>query len=123
MTQSRKIEDYKELMATRGVPRSTSWPPLWQVCSAFGLELPPPLFMGPLSLFFITGTTFGLLFGFGAWVLGNRGMRSMPLSKAGWVALITGTAFGMAMSWYYRRQARKQQLGLWCAFDTARLRT
>jgi len=123
MTHSRKIEEYKELMATRGVPGGTSWPPLWRICSALGLEMPPPLFMGPVPLFFLTGTTFGLLFGAGAWVLGNRGIRSMPLSKAGWVALITGAAFGVAMTWYYRSQARKQQLGAWAAFGTARLHT
>jgi hypothetical protein len=123
MTHSRKIEDYKELMASRGVSASTSWPPLWQLCSALGFELPPPLFMSPLFLFLLTGTTFGVLFSFGAWLLGNRGARSMPLSKAGWMALITGAAFGVAMTWYYGRLARKQQLGSWSAFGIARLRT
>jgi len=121
MTNADTIEDYKALMASRGVPPAASWPPLWRLCWTLGLELPPPLFMGPVSLFLLTGTTFGLLFSVGAWVLGNRGARSMSLSEAGWVALTTGAAFGLAMTWYYRRQARQQQLGEWSTFSTARL--
>ena len=106
-------------MAARGISASTSWSPLWQLSSALGLELPPPLFMSWPALFLLTGTTFGVLFGFGAWVLGNRGVRTMPLSKARWVALITGAAFGVVMAWHYRGLARKQQLGSWSGFDIA----
>jgi hypothetical protein len=123
MTHALKVEAYKELMATRGIGSSTAAPPLWQLCWSLGLEIPPPLFLGSPMLFLFTGTTFGVLFSLGAWILGNRGARSMPLSKAGWVALITGTFFGLAMAWYYRRLASKQQLGPWSAFGTARVRT
>ena len=119
MTHSRKVEVYKELMVTRRVGASTAAPPLWQLCWSLGLEIPPPLFMGAISLFLFAGTSFGILFGFGAWVLGNRGARSMPLSEAGWVALVTGAAFGIAIAWYCRRLARQQQLGSWSAFGTA----
>ena len=123
MTHTHKVEAYKELMASRGVAASTAAPPLWQLCWSLGFEIPPPLFMSPLALFLFTGTTFGVLFSFGAWVLGNRGSRTMPLSEAGWVALITGAGFGLAIAWYCRRLARKQQLGSWSAFGTAPLRT
>lgn len=119
MTHARKLEIYKALMATRGVPASTAAPPLWQICWSLGLEIPPPLFMSPPSLFLLTGTMFGTLFGTGAWVMGNRGARNMALSQAGWVALITGAAFGVVMAWYCRRLAHKQQLGAWSAFGTA----
>ena len=119
MTHTKKVEVYKELMLTRGVSASTATPPLWQLCWSLGLEIPPPLFMSPRSLFLLTGTSFGILFGFGAWALGNRGTRSMPLSKAGWVALITGAAFGLVIAWYCRRLARQQQLGPWSTFGTA----
>ena len=123
MTHARKIAAYKELMATRGISAATAAPPLWKLCWTLGLRIPPPLFMNPLLLFLLTGTSFGILFGFGAWVLGNRGARSMPLSKAGWVALITGAAFGIAIAWYCRRLARQQQLGSWSAFDGSVART
>jgi hypothetical protein len=98
MTHALKVEAYKELMATRGIGSSTAAPPLWQLCWSLGLEIPPPLFLGSPMLFLFTGTTFGVLFSLGAWILGNRGARSMPLSKAGWVALITSTFFGLAMA-------------------------
>ena len=119
MKHARKVEVYKELMLTHGVGASKAAPPLWQLCWSLGLEIPPPLFMGPLSLFLFAGSSFGVLFGFFAWVLGNRGIRSMPLSKAGWVALVTGAVFGVAIAWYCRRLARRQQLGPWSLFGTA----
>ena len=123
MTHTGKVEAYKELMAARGVGASTAAPPLWHLCWSLGLHIPPPLFMSAPLLFLFTGTTFGILFGFAAWLLGNRGVRSMPLSEAGWVALVTGAAFGLAIAWYCRRWARQQQLGPWSAFGTARVRT
>ena len=118
MTHTRKVEVYKELMVARGVGVSTAAPPLWQFCWSLGLEIPPPLFMSPLSLFLFAGTSFGIFFGFVAWALGNRGLRSMPLSEASWVALVTGAAFGIAIAWYCRRLARQQKLGSWSAFGT-----
>ena len=119
MTHTRKVEVYKALMVTRGVNASTAAPPLWELCWSMGLEIHPPLFMSPLLLFLFTGTSFGIFFGFGAWALGNRGARSMPLSEAGWIALIAGAAFGIAITWYSCRLARQHQLGSWSAFGTA----
>ena len=123
MTHTRKVEAYKALMVTRGVNASTAAPPLWELFWSLGLEIPPPLFMNPLLLFLFTGTNFGIFFGLIAWFLGNRGARSMPLSEAGWVVLIAGAAFGIAIAWYCRRLASQQQLGPWSAFGKARVRT
>ena len=116
MTHSDKIEVYKRLMAKRGVAAGTAAPPLWELLWSLGLEIPPPLFMSALMLFVLCGTTFGILFATGAWIFRNLGSRGMPLSEAGWVALVTGAAFGLALTWYCRRLGRQQQLGSWSAF-------
>lgn len=123
MTHTQKVEAYKALMTTRRVGTFTASPPIWQLIWSLGWEIPPPLFMSLPALFVFTVTTFGVLFGFSAWALGNRGASSMPLSEAGWVALVAGAAFGLAMTWYFRRLARQQALGSWSAFGSARVRT
>ena len=116
MTHASKLQAYKQLMTQRGIGWSTAAPPLWQLLWSLGVALPPPLFMGFVPLFLLTGTTFGILFGTGAWVLGNRGNRTMSLGHAEVVALITGTVFGLVMALYIRRLSRKQALGSWSAF-------
>lgn len=123
MTHSLKVETYRQLMESRGIGQSTAVPPLWELLWRLGINLPPPFFMGFFSLFLFSGSVFGVLFGFGAWVLGNRGARSMALSEAGWVALITGAAFGFAVAWYSRRFAAKQHLGPWSEFGRSDLHT
>jgi hypothetical protein len=47
----------------------------------------------------------------------------MSFKEASDVALITGAFFGITVSWFTRRLARKLGLGSWSALGTARLRT
>ena len=123
MTHDRKIEEYKRLMAEKGVGPATASPPLWQLLWAMGIPLPPPLYMGFLPLALFGGTFFGVVFGAFAWYMGNKGIRTMSFKEAGDVALITGALFGITVSWFTRRLARKLGLGSWSALGTARLRT
>ncbi|WP_308366715.1 MULTISPECIES: DUF6404 family protein [unclassified Microbulbifer] len=123
MTQSSKLESYKKHMAAVGVGEATAFPPAWNLLWSLGAKVPPPPFLGFVPLVLISGGFFGPLFGLGAWLLGNRGLREMPASEALWVALITGVAFGLAMAAYYRHLARKHRLGSWAAFSATRLRT
>ncbi|QYF95215.1 hypothetical protein KY495_08705 [Massilia sp. PAMC28688] len=117
MANSRKIESYKQYMAANGVAESTAFPPAWQMLWSMGVKAPPPPFLGFVPLVLISGGFFGPVFGIGAWLLGNRGIREMPANEALWVALITGTAFGLIMATYYRHMARKHRLGSWSAFS------
>ena len=123
MTHDRKIEEYKRLMAEKGVGLATASPPLWQLLWSMGIPLPPPLYMGFLPLALFAGTFFGVLFGAFAWYMGNKGIRTMSFKEAGDVALITGAFFGITIAWLTRRLARKLELGSWSALGTARLRT
>lgn len=123
MTQSCKLDHYKQHMAARGVGEATAFPPAWHVLWSLGIPLPPPPFLGFVPLALIAGGLFGPLFAMGAWLLGNRGLREMPASEAVWVALATGLAFGVIMAAYYRRLARKHQLGSWTAFRGSGLRS
>ena len=123
MTQSSKLESYKRHMMANGVGEATAFPPAWHMFWSIGIKLPPPPFLSFVSLALVAGGLFGPLFGLGAWLLGNRGMRDMPASEALWVALITGAAFGLVMAAYYRHLARKHGLGSWAAFSASQLRT
>ena len=120
MQHEHRIAAYAELMASKGVGEHTAIPPLWRLLWSWGLQLPPPLYMGFLSLFLLTGTCFGLLFGAGAWLLGNRGLRSMSLEEGADVALVTGLAFGLVMACAFRFLAHRHGLGTWSTFDPAR---
>ncbi|MEO8384459.1 MAG: DUF6404 family protein [Betaproteobacteria bacterium] len=122
MTDDRKIETYKELMAAKGIAMSTAAPPLWELMWFLGINLPPPLCMGFIPLFLFAGSFFGIVFGSGVWVLRNMGSRHMSLHEAGGVALITGVAFGLAIAWFTRRLARKHNLGAWSSFSASSLR-
>jgi hypothetical protein len=119
MTQSGQLERYKQHMAAQGVGESTAFPPAWNLLWSLGIKVPPPPFLGFVSLTLVAGVLFGPLFGLGAWLLGNRGLRDMPAQEALWVALVTGAVFGLIMAAYYRHLARKHRLGSWAAFSRA----
>ncbi|MEO7108712.1 MAG: DUF6404 family protein [Rhodoferax sp.] len=117
MTQLGKLESYKQYMTAKGIGEATAFPPAWVMLWSIGVKIPPPPFLGFVSLALITGGIFGPLFGLGAWLLGNRGFRQMPATKALWVALFTGAVFGLIMAAYYRQMARKHRLGSWARFS------
>lgn len=116
MTQSLKLQTYKQHMSSRGVSPSAAFPPLWRVLWACGIAVPPPPFLGFFSLTLLSGCWFGPVFALGAWLLGNRGPKFMSVEAALWVALVTGLFFGLVMAVYYRSLARKHGLGSWAAF-------
>lgn len=117
MTEAHQLENYKHHMAAKGVGEATAFPPAWRLLWSIGIRLPPPPFLGFVSLTLIAGGLFGPLFGRGAWLLGNRGVQEMPAGEALWVALVTGATFGLIMAAYYRHLARKHRLGAWAAFS------
>jgi hypothetical protein len=121
MTDDRKIDTYKALMAAKGIATSTAAPPLWELMWSLGINLPPPLYMGFISLFLFAGSFFGIVFGAGVWIVRYMRARPMSLHEAGGVALITGIAFGLAIAWFTRRLARKHGLGTWSSFSASSL--
>ncbi|GAB6197079.1 DUF6404 family protein [Lysobacter xanthus] len=118
MTFERKVEAYRALAASKGLSPATAVPPLWALLWASGVKLPPPFCMGAVSLFLVTGAFFGLSFGGVAWLMGNRGARSMSLEEGALVAVATGVLFGLLMAIWTRRIARRHAFGDWSAFGT-----
>lgn len=116
MTLSKKIESYKQHMADKGVSGATAFPPAWRLLWSMGIRVPPPPFLGFVSLTLLGGGLFGSLFGLFEWLYGNRGLREMPAVEGLWIALITGSLFGLIMAAYYRHLARKHGLGPWASF-------
>lgn len=113
MSNDPRIQAYTDAMRANGVPAATAMPPLWHLLWSCGLRVPPPPFMHPIALFLLGGGMFGLLFAGGAWLVKNRGIGVMSLDEAGNLALITGAAFGLVMTLYYRYLHRKHRLGSW----------
>jgi hypothetical protein len=123
MTQLRKIEDYKQRMAAKGVSQRTALPPAWRVLWHFGVELPPPPFLGFVPLALITGAIFGVLFGLAMWLIAGIGLIQTSAASIPARAAVASVFFGLFMAAYYRRLARKHNLGSWAAFSGDEERT
>ncbi len=123
MKDSRKLENYKQHMAARGVSEWNAFPPLWQLLWLLGITVPPPPFLSFLSLAALAGGVFGPLFASAVWLFENRRYEGMSVEGALWIALITGGAFGLTMAAYYRNMGRKHRLGPWSTFPAYCLRT
>jgi len=108
-----RVQAYTAAMVARRVPAATAFPPLWHVLWNFGLRVPPPPFMNPIALFLLSGGAFGLLFAGAVWLIKLNRFNSLTLAEAGTLALITGAAFGLAMTLYYRHLRLKHRLGSW----------
>ena len=123
MTQTRKLENYKRHMAARGVGEWTAFPPLWRMLWQLGVSVPPPPFLGFLSLLALAGGVFGPLFALVIWLFENGRYDGMSVEAALRLSLIAGAAFGVVMGAYYRHLGRKHRLGSWSAFPASGLRT
>ena len=119
MTQTRKLESYKQHMAARGVGEWNAFPPLWRLLWQLGITIPPPPFLGFPSLFMLAGGAFGPLFALAVWPLENGRYEGISAEAALRLALIAGAAFGLAMAAYYRHLGRKHGLGSWSAFPAS----
>jgi len=123
MTESSKLESYKQHMAAAGVSKFAALPPLWRIIWRLGIKIPPPVFLGFLPNALIFGGFFGLFFGLGMWLLNSLGVSDNPVVSAPSLAVIAGVPFGLAMAFEQRSLARKHNLGSWAAFSGAGKRT
>ena len=123
MTQLSKLETYKQKMADRGVGNAEAFPPAWRILWRFGLEIPPPPFLGFAPLAIFTGLTFGLSFGLLLFLAGRVGIIDISAKETLHSALIAAPLFGLFMAAYYRHLGRKYGLGSWSDFPGAGERT
>lgn len=115
MDAREKIDAALAHLKEQKVARNTAAPPFWRLCWRAGLLIPPPHFLGFLTILLLFGVPFGLamnLFGL-AFLLTigapiNWGFGMMGLSSA--------LFFGGAMAVYYRWSARRLGLPKWSEF-------
>jgi hypothetical protein len=115
MTQSSKLESYKQHMAAAGVSKFAAFPPLWRILWRLGIRIPPPVFLGFLPNALIFGLFFAIFFALGLWLLHSLGVVDDPALNAPW---IVGIPFGLVMAFEQRSLANKLKLGAWAEFPS-----
>jgi hypothetical protein len=110
MTHQKKVDYFIADLKKRGIGESTAAPPMWKLAWRLGMDLPPPHFMGFISLAVVTGVPFGLLWGMAMWLLIWRGR---PVWISATAAAVAGVLFGLVMAGYYRYSARRLKLPSW----------
>ncbi len=80
-----------------------------------GLEIPPPLFLGFVTLTLLMGGFFGILWGILMWLLQWQAWQ-VPWEVAVGGAVGAGLLFGLGMAAYYRWKAARLRLPQWAAY-------
>jgi hypothetical protein len=110
MTHKQKVEHLIADLRKHGVGPYTVAPPVFRLLWALGIRVPPPLFLGFLTLTVVMGLPFGLLWGAAMWLLMWRDMAPGVTIIA---AAAAGLLFGLGMAAYCRWQASHLQLPSW----------
>lgn len=118
MNHAEKIAAMRQHMLVAGVTPSTWAPPLWRLLWRFGVQLPPPLFIGFWPALLGMGSFFGVFWGLFMWLLLWRSQQ-MPVLVCVSAAFISGSLFGLFMAAYYRHLARKHRLPAWSEYTGA----
>jgi hypothetical protein len=120
MTHRQKVDALIADLGKRGVGPSTVAPPFFRLLWALGLNLPPPLFMGFLSLALFTGIFFGVFLGAfmwaSMWLLQRQVWQPVELAIA---SVGAGLLFGLSMAGYIRWKASRLQLPPWESYSGA----
>jgi hypothetical protein len=123
LTHRQKVDRLITDLHKQGVSPYTVAPPLFRLLWALGLEVPPPFFLGFLTLTLLMGTSFGILWGaliWGPlmWLLPSRAWHSpaaIPVMTTAGAALL----FGLSMAAYYRWKAARLRLPPWESYPGA----
>ncbi|MBP1203673.1 hypothetical protein JOD97_001687 [Duganella sp. 1411] len=107
----RKKEIALNLLRKTNIKERNYLPPMFPFLWRFGVQVPPPHFIGLLPLILIMGLPFGFCgLGFYMMDLGNK-----PFSPSAAIALVCAiTLFlGAGFGFYYRGSARARRLPSW----------
>ncbi len=126
MPPKQRIDAYMQYMSAQRVDRWLFAPAVWRAFWSIGIYLPPPPFMGIISM-----TLFSILCGVPvgciAWIVMFPEVLTWPISHAPvllaplWWAIVLAAIFIAAGNWmYYQRMARQHGLGSWSTFTGAR---
>jgi hypothetical protein len=114
-THRQKVERLVADLRKQGVSRHTVAPPLFRLLWALGLAVPPPLFLGPVTLTLLMGGFFGAVWGALMWLL----LWHLPLGRVVASAALAGLIFGLLMAAYYRWKAAQLRLPPWGRYPGA----
>ena len=104
MTHHQKVKRLLAELSAKGVYRSTIAPPVFRQLWAFGIKIPPPLFIHFVPLMLFSGIYFGIFIGVVFWL---TVCRNILLPSIG------GTLFGFAVATFFRLRARTLKLPEW----------
>ncbi|HEY1190350.1 MAG TPA: DUF6404 family protein [Gemmata sp.] len=115
MPEREKIDAAVAFLKTRQVSDSTAVPPLWRLCWRAGFLVPPPHFLGFLTLALFTGLPFGIVLNL--LVAGFLLITGKPLAWPFATVGISGALmFGLFLAGYYRWSAVRLGLPSWSEF-------
>jgi hypothetical protein len=108
MTFREKVDYLIADLRGKGVSAYTTAPPLFRLFWALGINIPPPFFLGFLTLTLSIGSFFVIVWGILMWL--QWWVWQNPVAMAVAVSVAAGLAFGMGVAAYYRWKAAR--LGL-----------
>ena len=126
MPPKQRIEAYMRYMSSQRLDKWVFAPGLWRMLWSIGMYLPPPPFMGVVSLTLVS-VACGVPVGFVAWIVMFPEVLIWPfnhqqllLAPLWWCIGLAGT-FIAAGNWtYYQHMARQHGLADWTKFTGVR---
>jgi hypothetical protein len=115
MTHRQKVKRLIADLRKQGMSPYTVAPPLFRLLWALGFKVPPPLFLGFLTLTLLTGASFGILWGVVMWQLQWQAWH-VPLGLKVIIATGVGLMFGLYMATYFRWKAKHLRLPPWDSY-------
>src|SRR5438093_3044568 len=101
LTHRQKVDRLITDLHKQGVSSYTVAPPLFRLLWALGFHVPPPFFLGFLTLTLLMGAFFGILWGALMWLLQWRAWH-LSMGFAVVTSAWAGLLFGLSMAGYYR---------------------
>jgi hypothetical protein len=112
MSHHEKVSHLLEELGARGISVWEVAPPVFRFFWLVGLEIPPPYFMGFLSLAIVMGGLLALILGAFVWLVLCLPLE-LPASIGFSIGLFAGTISGPFAAAHYRRRAESLQLPPW----------
>src|SRR6266851_4942207 len=120
LTHRQKVDRLITDLHKLGVSPYTVAPPLFRLLWALGFNVPPPFFLGFLTLTLLAGAFFGIPFFVILW---GASMWLLPRHLSIGFAVVTyagpGLLFGLSMAAYYRWKAARLRLPPWESYPAA----
>lgn len=114
MSFENKLAAALRVLASAGISRGESAPPLYRALWRLGVRVPPPHFCAFATTLVLTGSAFGASVGAIMWFV-RWSHREMSFGMVGTV-LFAGSLFGLLIAGHYRRDARRRGIPLWRDF-------